>query len=125
MRIDPAIVFWLAVPFCAGAERFNLEHAGRLVSLTNPQISPDGKSVVVSVTRANFRNNSFETQLVRVDTATKAQAVLTSRSARQPQISPDGRSLAFLSPVEGRTQILTMPMEGGPERQVSRSTTGV
>jgi hypothetical protein len=57
--IAARIVFCLALPFCAAAEHFNLEHAGRLVSVANPQISPDGKSVVVSVTRANFGNNLF------------------------------------------------------------------
>ena len=125
LRAASRIVFWLALPCCAAAQHINLEHAGRLVSIANPQISPDGKSVVVSVTRANFRNNLFETQMVRVDVATKGQTVLTSRNARQHQFSPDGRSHAFLSPVEGRPQIFILPVSGGPERQVSRSATGV
>jgi Tol biopolymer transport system component len=119
------IVFCLALPFCAASERFNLEHADRLATIADPQITPDRKSVIVTVTRANFRDNMFETQLVRVDVATKSLKVLTARNAKQPQLSPDGRSLAFLSPVEGRTQLFTVPANGGAARQVSRSATGV
>lgn len=119
------IVCCLALPFCGAAEHFNLEHADRVVNLADPQITPDGKSVVISATRANFRDNVYESQLVRVDVATKAQTVLTSRNARQHQLSPDGRSLAFLSLVEGRTQIFIVSANGGPARQVSRAATGV
>ena len=53
------------------AERFNLEHAARVVNVLDPQISHDGKSIVVAVARANLKDNRYDTELVLVDIGTK------------------------------------------------------
>lgn len=47
------------------AERFNLEDAAQIASLSNPQITADGQTVVVGVTRADLKQNRFTTELVR------------------------------------------------------------
>ncbi len=56
----------LAAPTSA-AERFGLDHIGRIVRLSDPQIAPDGRSVVVTVSRANFDENRYDVELVLVD----------------------------------------------------------
>lgn len=54
------------------AERFNLEDAAQIASLSNPQITADGQTVVVGVTRADLKQNRFTTELVRIDTASRS-----------------------------------------------------
>lgn len=39
------------------AKRFDLDSAAKLARLSDPQISPDGKSIVVVVARANYEDN--------------------------------------------------------------------
>ncbi|MBM3789699.1 MAG: hypothetical protein FJW35_05045, partial [Acidobacteria bacterium] len=107
------------------AERFTLEHSGRIVRLSDPQITPDGRAVALLVSRANFDDNRYDVELVLVDTASRAHRVLTRRRASQPRWSPSGRSLAFLSPVDGKPQIFVLPMDGGEATQVSKAPMGV
>ncbi len=119
------IVLSFIVIAAPAAERFGLEHSGKIVRLSDPQISPDGRSVVVVVSRANFEENRYDVELVLVDTATRAQKVLTRRRASQPRWSPSGSTLAFLAPAEGKSQIFVLPMDGGEATQISKSPTGV
>lgn len=115
----------LASSFSSAAERFNLDHAAKIVNVINPQIAPDGKSIVVAVSRANLKDNRYDTQLVQVNVETKAQKILTRRQATQHEWSPDGTRLAFLAPEEGKQQIWVLPIDGGEAVQVSKSATGV
>ena len=114
----------LAAPTSA-AERFGLDHIGRIVRLSDPQIAPDGRSVVVTVSRANFDENRYDVELVLVDVATSAQKVLTRRRVSQPRWTPSGSSLAFLSQVEGKAQIFVLPIDGGEATQITKAPMGV
>ncbi len=109
----------------AAAERFNLEHVAKIVDVSNPWISPDGTSIVVAVSRANLKDNRYDTELVQIDVATKAQKILTGRQATQHKWSQDGTQLAFLAPADGKPQIWVLPIHGGEAVQVSKSATGV
>ncbi len=106
-------------------ERFGLEHSGRIVQLSDPQIAPDGRSIVVVVSRANFDENRFDVELVLVDVASRAHKVLTRRQASKPRWSPSGSSLAFLSQVDEKAQIFAMPIDGGEAMQISEAPMGV
>jgi dipeptidyl aminopeptidase/acylaminoacyl peptidase len=130
-----------------GPRRLRLEDLGSLVRLSDPQISPDGKSILVVVSRPNYEDNRHDATLVLVDTASGAQRVLTrSRlDLGQPRWSPAGDRLAFLSrgtpgkpakkeaagaapaavDEEGRRQIFILPMNGGDAQQVTDTWGGV
>ena len=111
-------LFSLSLLLAAPApERFGLDHIGRIVRLSDPQIAPDGRSVVVIVSRANFDENRYDVELVLVDVATGGQKVLTRRRVSQPRWSPSGSSLAFLSQVEDKAQIFVLPIDGGKRRR--------
>jgi dipeptidyl aminopeptidase/acylaminoacyl peptidase len=117
----------LAVSVSLSAARFGIEHIGRIVRLNDPQISPDGKSIAVVVSRTNYEEDRYDPQLVLIDVATHAQRVLTRdrRGLGQARWSPDGTRLAFLASVDGKTQIFIMPMSGGDSWQITKSPTGV
>ena len=113
---------WTSAAF---AQRFNLEHAAKIVNVSNPRMSPDGKSIVVALSRANLKDNRYDTELVLVDVASKAQKILTRRQASLHQWSPDGTRLAFIAPADGKPQLWVLPIDGGEALQVSKSPTGV
>src|SRR5436189_981560 len=81
--------------------RMQLDDLGRIVRVSDPQIAPDGKSIVVVVSRANYDEDRYDSDLVMVDIASGNQRALTRerRSVSQPRFSPSGDRLAFLSNV--------------------------
>ena len=81
------ILLWFALTGANAAEfqntnRFGLADLARMVRISDPQISPDGKSVVIVVSRPNYDKNRYDAELVLVDIATGSQRILTRRSAR-------------------------------------------
>jgi dipeptidyl aminopeptidase/acylaminoacyl peptidase len=112
----------------ATAARFDLTTPGKVVRVADPQISPDGKQAVISVSRANFNDNRWDAELVLIQLDTKAQRVLTPgrRGVSSPRWSPDGTDLAFLASVEGKPQVFVLNMTGpGESRQITKTATGV
>src|SRR5260370_7950028 len=70
MRI--AIAFITAVFFCVPSfsARFGIEHVSKLAPITDPQISPDGKSIVAVVARPNSDENRYNADLALIDVPT-------------------------------------------------------
>ncbi|MDX2029688.1 MAG: S9 family peptidase [Blastocatellia bacterium] len=115
----------------ASAKRFDLEVAAKIVRLSDPQIAPDGKSIVVVVSRANYEENRWEGELTLVDVATSAQRVLTSGrfDVTQPRWSPTGDRLAFISNAptgrENKPQLFVLAMNGGEAKRITNAPNGV
>jgi dipeptidyl aminopeptidase/acylaminoacyl peptidase len=110
---------------------FKVDDLGKLVGVSSPQISPDGKSIVIVVGRPNFDKNRYDTELVLVDIATGKQRVLTRerQGVGQPRWSPNGDRLAFLarsgSGNDAKPQVFVLPMNGGDALRATDSPTGV
>src|SRR5581483_1105364 len=115
----------------AQSKYFDLAATKKLVRVADPEISPDGKSVVVVVGRPNYDDDRWENQLVMVDVATGAQHALTydRRDVSQPRWSPMGDRLAFLSAAqvgkETHPQIFVLAMNGGEAKRITASPTVV
>jgi dipeptidyl aminopeptidase/acylaminoacyl peptidase len=113
--------------------RMELDDLGRIVRISDPQFTPDGKSIVVVMSRANYDENRYDADLVIVDVASGSQRTLTQdrRGVGQPRFSPSGDRLAFLSSVvpavgqPARAQIFVMPMGGGDTRRITNAPKGV
>src|SRR5579885_1718818 len=127
MRLLVFALMGLCVSPATFAARFAPEHVGRIVRLNDPQISPDGKSIAMVVSRANFEENRYDAELVLIDLASRKQRVVSRdrRGLSQPRWSPDGGRLAFLANVDGKSQIFVLPMNGGEAMQITKSPTGV
>src|SRR5262249_38740682 len=105
------------------ANRFELADLEHLVRLDDPQIAPDGKSVVFVVRRADEEENRYRTDLYAIDVATRALRRLTydRPGLSSPRFSPAGDHLAFLA---GRSdgsasQVYVMSVAGGEARRVT------
>lgn len=121
----------LLVAAAAHAERWKPADRLKLITLNDPQISPDGASIAVVVSRANVKENRYDSDLMLVDAATGDQRQLTyeRRGIASPRWSPDGKWLAFLanasSERDAKRQIFVMPMRGGEPRRISDAPRGV
>lgn len=115
----------------ARSRRFELSDLGKLTWLGDPQISPDGRSIVVVTSRPNYDEDRYENALVQVDVASGGERVLTHDRPRvfRPRWSPSGRALAFLdlagSGQDAHLQVFVMEMSGGDPEQVTNAPTGV
>ena len=121
----------LAASGFAQTKRFDLDASSKLVRLSDPNIAPDGKSIVVVVARANYEENRWENELLLVDVATGAQRALTSgrNDVSQPRWSPNGDRLAFVTNAptgkESKPQIFVLAMNGGEAKRITNAPNGV
>lgn len=129
MRFLTTCSFLLFTPaFLAAATVPTIDQNLSLRSASSTQISPDGKRVAYEVSKTNWEENAFETEIWIANVAQPhAPLLLTGgkKSSSSPVWSPDGRQLAFLSDRDGKKQIYVIYPEGGEARQVSKSETPV
>lgn len=114
------------------AKVFSLDDITSLTKLSSPQISPDGKSVAVLVSKAQMESNHWQSVLELVDVASGKHRPLTQGRTKvsHPRWSPSGDRLAFLTPPVGggkdaEPQIFVLPMDGGEATQITKATNGV
>jgi dipeptidyl aminopeptidase/acylaminoacyl peptidase len=133
LRASLVIVAVLVASAAAQSRRMELGDLGRIMRLSDPQIAPDGKSIVVVMSRANYDENRYDADLVMIDIASGGQRALTHdrRGVGQPRFSPSGDRLAFLASVApapgqpARAQIFMTPLAGGDARRVTNAPKGV
>jgi len=108
----------------AMAARFTADDVVRITRVSDPQISPDGKSIVIVVAHPNLKTDKYESELVLVDIATHSQRILTrDRVVRgYPRWSPTGDRLAYIADdSDHKGQVFVLPMGGGDSMQLTHS----
>ncbi|TRW25891.1 S9 family peptidase [Flavobacterium zepuense] len=112
-------------------KKFELSDTGKFVNIGEPKISPDGKSIVIVVSRPDYEQNRYNYELVLVDIATGKQRILTQDRivVAYPRWSPDGSKLAFIAKVsaakDALAQIFIIPMNGGDAKQITKAPKSV
>lgn len=107
----------------AAAQPVSVRDLARIVQLADPQISPDGRTIVVTETRADLDSDEFRSEIMLVDTASHAVRPLTRdrHHAHMPRWSPGGDRIAFLAPDgDKKGQLFVMPMNGGDALQLTK-----
>lgn len=103
----------------------------RLVGLSAPAISPDGKRAVVVVSRIVWNDDTYTTDLDLIDIAAHVRRTITHdrKDVDAPAFSPDGTELAFLADAgsgdDAQPQVWTMRFDGGDARPVTSAADGV
>ncbi|MCI1187036.1 S9 family peptidase [Hymenobacter sp. DH14] len=111
--------------------RFELADIGRVVNVGDPQLSPDGRSILVVVSRPNLATNRNEAEVVLVDVASGRQRVLVAGrpTVKQPRWSPTGDRVAFLARTgtgkEAHTQLFVQQLASGEARQLTTAIENV
>ncbi|MGG1238440.1 S9 family peptidase [Bacillus sonorensis] len=93
----------------------------RLVSITDPQYSPDGKKLAYVQTKVNKKQDSYDAHIYVFDTDAQESAQWTFGNGRNqhPRWSPDGRMLAFTSNREETSQVYVIHTAGGEARKAT------
>ncbi len=132
LRIAAAVALIAAsfpvLPAAAQAKRFTPEVFVKLTRVSDPQISPDGKSIVIVVGHPNLKTDKYDTELVLVDIATREQRVLTHgrHVGGYPRWSPAGDRLAYIAEdADKKAQVFVLPMSGGDSVQLTHAADAV
>ncbi len=98
-----------------------------LQSVSDPQISPDGKWVAFVATENDLKGNAGNSDIWVVPSAGGDAVQLTNspKGDSQPRWAPDGGQLAFVSSRGGSPQIYLIDPRGGEARKLSDVKTGI
>jgi Tol biopolymer transport system component len=115
----------------AQARRIELNDYAKITTVSDPQISPDGRFIVCLVSRPNLAQDRIDRELVLIEIATGAQRVLTfdRRGVGAPRWSPTGDRIAFVAAAGGgrddKEQIFVLPMNGGEAKRITDASNGI
>lgn len=119
----------VCVPFGrAHAATLTLADLRKTVSLSSPQIAPDGTRVAVLVGRRDFTKNKETNDLVLIDVRTRAaRTLLHAMQVSSFAWSPSGDAIAFVGAAsdDAKPQLFLLPMNGGEPVALSAIKNGV
>lgn len=111
-----------AGPALAAGRAMTIDDLLGVKSVSDPQVSPDGKLVVYVLSeldRATEKSNS-DLYLIPVEGGEPRRLTTSSGADNHPRWSPDGKTIAFNSSRGGSTQVWLLPLEGGEARPLTK-----
>ena len=113
------------------ARTIQLDDFLKIASVSDPQISPDGKSIAFIVSRPNLEQDRSDRELLVIDIPSGVPRALTHdrRGVGSPRWSPEGDRLAFeamdSTAKDPKLQLYVLPMTGGEARKLTDAPNGV
>lgn len=97
-----------------------------MIRISDPQLSPDGKTIVFVGQMHDKAANTVSTSLYRVSVNGGPVTRLTTapKGNSNPRWLPDGSGIVFVSSRDGESQVWTMPLAGGEAKKLSTISTG-
>jgi dipeptidyl aminopeptidase/acylaminoacyl peptidase len=125
-----ALVVCLLLAMTANAAEtkrpMKLDDMFKFKRVSDPQISPDGKTVAYVVTEVDLEGNKTSSAiwLAPPDISSPPRVLTTSgKKDRHPRWSPDGKKILFVSNRSGNNQLWLIDLGGGEARQVTSIST--
>ena len=98
---------------------FAVQDLVTLKRISDPRISPDGKSVMYALRQTNMAANKGESALWLMDIDGKNARQISAVGANTGRFAPDGKAIYFLSTRSGSSQLWRLPLAGGEAQQAS------
>ena len=110
----------------AAAGVLTVDRFVRMTRCSDPQISPDGRTVAFTVSVPDFEANRNRTDIWLLPVRGGEPMRLTTSDGADfhPRWSPDGGRIAFVSTRDGAPQIYTISMSGGEAVRLTDLSTG-
>jgi dipeptidyl aminopeptidase/acylaminoacyl peptidase len=120
-------MLFVSQPGMADKHAFTIKDLYQLKSVSDPQISPDGKTIAFVVTAYCLEKGTSNQELYLMDAQGGAIRPITSSDKQDyhPRWSPDGRQLMFVSDRTDTTQVWLLPADMGEAKQLTDISTGV
>jgi dipeptidyl aminopeptidase/acylaminoacyl peptidase len=105
----------------------SLVDLAELPRLLDPQLSTDGRTLVYTLTRADWNVNRPVPHIWRQEIGGGPPVQITSGDAGEsaPRWSPDGTSILYVARAGADTQLFRLPLGGGPPQALTRHPTSV
>jgi dipeptidyl aminopeptidase/acylaminoacyl peptidase len=101
----------------------NVDDLWAMKRISSFDVSPDGKTIVYTITSYSFEANKGNTDIFMIDSDGKNNRPLknSDKNESEPEFSPDGKTIAFMR----RGQIWQCDLDGTNEKQLTDIYSGV
>ncbi|HLH00461.1 MAG TPA: S9 family peptidase [Bryobacteraceae bacterium] len=127
MTVTRSSCLLLAFALGLGAQKqpFDVQALMKIARISEPQLSPDGKTVAFTVQSINLDQNTKPKQIYTVPVLGGAPRQITTQGDdnERPQWSPDSKRIAFISNRGGSAQVWTMNADGSEPKQITNIST--
>ncbi len=115
----------VASGLAAQKQPFDVQALLRIARISEPQLSPDGKTVAFTVQTVDVNQNTKPKQIYIVPTDGGAPRQITTQGSdnERPQWSRDSKQIAFISNRSGSGQVWIMNPDGSDAKQVTNLST--
>ncbi len=106
---------------------FTIEDLYRVKGVSDIQVSPDGKSVMYTLTTSDLARAKRVSHIwvMDIDGRHARQITQSEKGESSARFSPDGTTVLFVSAREGHSNLYLMPLRGGEARRLTDISTGV
>jgi dipeptidyl aminopeptidase/acylaminoacyl peptidase len=120
MRRSLAILALSAATLAAQQQPFTVEAMLKIARISDPQLSPDGKTVTFTVQTVEIDKNIKPSQIYIVSVSGGSPRAITHDSNNErPRWAPDSRHVVFTSTRGGTSQIWIMDPDGTASKQLT------
>jgi dipeptidyl aminopeptidase/acylaminoacyl peptidase len=107
-------------------DRLTPEFLWKLGRVSEPQVSPDGNSVLYGVTTYKWEENKSFRELYLTDKSGNAKKITDTPVKESGAVwRPDGKRIGFMSAEDGSMQLWEMNPDGSDRRQVTHVVGGI
>ena len=121
-------ILFFAVAFIANSQnKFTPELLWKLGRVNEMQLSPDGKTIIYTVTYYSVAENKGNSDIYSISAngGTPVKLTNTKESEFNLQWRPDGKKIGYISDASGSTQLWEMNPNGSGKKQITEIEEGI
>ena len=121
------VALWPANPGAQSGRAMTIDDLIGAVRVADPQLSPDGRTVVYVRTTTDLKSGRRNADLwaVPAEGGAAKELIGGDKSENTPRWSPSGKQLAFISTRDGDPQVFVADADGGSVRRITELAKGV